>query len=212
METPAQRFGLQPEPLHINFGRLSQGDTVSAEFVLTTHYEGRVDIRDVGAGCSCQETNVTKRSLEPGEHAVVFVKWNVGSRRGPIQDAIWVNHSIPPKPGEVEAKLPWQMRLRLLADVRPEILYEPQAVSFQGGVPGTATVQLAAGNPTAFNVKAVRSNSKCLGAEYNSATKQIVVRYTPQNELDYGQSIGIAVDTDVQAEPILHIPVQIKKN
>ncbi len=209
LANPPKPTGLYPTPFEVDFDALKQGDTAQAEFVLTNHYDSSVEIREVQAGCSCQEASITKKLLDPGDQAIVTVKWQVGGRRGKVTDSIWVTHSIPGTQEDREAKQLGQLRLKLVADVQPEIAYDPVALTFRFGEPATATIQLKSGCRDRFTIKGVSSNSRCLSVVYFAPTQSVEVRYTPQDELDRGQGLEVLIDTDGEAEPRLHIPVRI---
>ncbi len=104
-----------------------------------------------------------------------------------------------------------QVKLHLRALVVPEIEYQPGRLEFTGGTPGLATLELAPGFRPTFEVRGVTITSRAVEAEYNPARKQVTVRYKPKGELDYGHGIQVLVETDGKAEPVLAIPVVIRR-
>jgi hypothetical protein len=203
---PPPAPGLIPDKAVHQAGEIGQGETVHLAFALKNTYPAPVEIKSVTAGCSCQQTAVERRYLEPGDQTTVSVQWMVGSRRGPVFDAIMVLHTIPGPRGQVAEG---RMALKIEANVAPDIEYSPKELKFEGGRPGIARITLAPGRQPRFKVLRTYSNSKAIVAVQDAQRREVEVRYTPTGELDFGTGVYIGVETDSKNEPHMRIPVSV---
>ncbi len=116
-------------------GQVHQGDSIEAIFHLFNGYAAPVAIEEVLGTCDCQNLDLTKQILEPGESATLTVQWRIGRLRGISSTGVLVTYLRPD--GRL-ARVP----LRMKADVIPDISYEPAFLTFQRQLPETKHVSL----------------------------------------------------------------------
>jgi hypothetical protein len=99
-------------------GEVYQGDTIETTFHLFNGYAAPVPIEEVLGTCDCQNLELSKQVLEPGDSATLKVQWRIGRLRGHSSTGVLVTYLRPD--GRL-ARVPLRMR----AEVTSDISYEP---------------------------------------------------------------------------------------
>ena len=84
------------ETLRYNFGDITQGETVSHQFVFTNTGEGDLIISNAKGSCGCTVPKWPKKPIAPGEKAEIKVTFNSSGREGKQKKTVTlVTNAIP---------------------------------------------------------------------------------------------------------------------
>ena len=84
------------ETLRCNFGDITQGETVSHQFVFTNTGEGDLIISNAKGSCGCTVPKWPKKPIAPGEKAEIKVTFNSSGREGKQKKTVTlVTNAIP---------------------------------------------------------------------------------------------------------------------
>ena len=84
------------ETLRYNFGDITQGETVSHQFVFTNTGEGNLIISNAKGSCGCTVPKWPKKPITPGEKAEIKVTFNSSGREGKQKKTVTlVTNAIP---------------------------------------------------------------------------------------------------------------------
>ena len=84
------------ETLRYNFGDITQGETVSHQFVFTNTGEGDLIISNAKGSCGCTVPKWPKKPISPGEKAEIKVTFNSSGREGKQKKTVTlVTNAIP---------------------------------------------------------------------------------------------------------------------
>lgn len=94
--TQAPRLKIE-NPVH-DFGKISQGASVSKEFVITNTGKEELNIRMTRASCGCTASKPEKNDLKPGESSTIKVTFNPEGKDGDQSEFILVFSNDPSNP------------------------------------------------------------------------------------------------------------------
>jgi len=84
------------ETLRYNFGDITQGETVSHQFIFTNTGEGDLIISNAKGSCGCTVPKWPKKPIVPGEKAEIKVTFNSSGREGKQKKTVTlVTNAIP---------------------------------------------------------------------------------------------------------------------
>lgn len=84
-------------PVH-DFGTIRQGESVTANFVITNNGKEELNIRQTRATCGCTASKPEKSTLKPGESSNIKVTFNSTGRSGEQSKTIFVFSNDPTNP------------------------------------------------------------------------------------------------------------------
>jgi Protein of unknown function (DUF1573) len=115
-----------------DFGTHPHGAQLVHRFTITNIYAVRMDISSVKSGCGCVTAEAEKTSLEPRESTDIIVRMDARRFTGP--KTVGVRVSVGPE-------FRSSAELRVTANSRPDVVFNPGEVNF-GSVPhGTSPTQ-----------------------------------------------------------------------
>jgi hypothetical protein len=85
------------EKVH-DFGKVEQGASVSANFILKNNGKSDLNIRKTHASCGCTLASLEKNVIAPGEELKLGVTFNSSGRRGNQQKSITIYSNDPATP------------------------------------------------------------------------------------------------------------------
>jgi hypothetical protein len=120
------------EGLTHDFGSVPRGAQLLHRFTLTNIYAVRMEITEIKSGCGCVTADATKRVLEPRESTTIDVKMDAHRFIGSKSVAIRVT---------VGPEFISSAELRVTANCRPDIVFNPGEVNLGTVVRGTTPSQ-----------------------------------------------------------------------
>ncbi len=170
-----QQEGLAVDRAVHDFGRLYQGDTVTASFVLTNNTADPIEILCVRPRCDCTTTSLDHCRLDPGELVSLTTIWKIGASRGQTSTTLWIEYEQgPPADRHI-----WQRPLSLAADVLPDIVYTPSELNFSRGNAATKRVVFSPGRLKEFQLLEAYSTHRAFDAQLLADNSAVKVSYDP---------------------------------
>jgi len=192
------------EPLAHDFGVVRQGTTATVTFHLTNTASRPLRILQVVSGCDCTSAEIPQRPLDAGESVELPVTWKAGSRRGRVASDLLIFSSL------AEEKLV-QTRLRLEADVDPDVAYDPPDLVFEEGRAEDRMVTFSPKAMKTLVVSEAYSTHRAFSAEVLPGTTRVRVAFDPRQwESDIGTAYVI-VQTNSPNEPQCRVPLVVRK-
>jgi hypothetical protein len=142
-----------------DFGKVTGGDTVKAEFIFTNIGERTLEVMDVHPGCGCTTAGDSTRKVEPGKTGVIPLQLNTTSLVGDVIKTAAVSCNDPETP---------QLTLQLKASVWRPIEVSPQIAIMPlttESPSNAASVKIINNIDTPLEVSDVASSSPAFGAE-----------------------------------------------
>ena len=164
---------LQIAPSAYDFGRVPQFSVQDAVFQVTNHFPRTVVIREIAKSCGCSATEIEPRVIAPGGTAKLTVRWKVGDRRGAYQETIVLIACFDAvtEPVALTQKLP------LVADVIPEIDFEPREIRIAASTASQGIVTVRSG-PTLENLKLLKVESTLAGLTAKLGSAPLTLEYS----------------------------------
>ncbi len=103
-----------PQTQH-DFGKITQGDVVSHDFIIINTGGDTLVIEEVRAGCGCTAVSPEKKSLLPGEQTKILVSFDSKGRKGHQQKYVYVTSNDKETP---------ELRLSFTADIKEPLMGE----------------------------------------------------------------------------------------
>jgi hypothetical protein len=119
--------------LNHDFGSVPRGAQLSHRFVITNIYAVRMEITSLKSGCGCVSATAAKRVLEPRESTTIDVTMDARRFTGPKTVGI----TITVGPDYISSA-----QLRVSANSRADIVFNPGQVSFGTVTRGQAATQI----------------------------------------------------------------------
>ena len=157
------------EPVQ-DLGELRQADKGHATFRLRNRYDQSLKILGVKSDCGCSDIVIAEKELAPSAETTVSAVWHTGERRGKTGVKLMAVYELADKRQSFR-------ELAICGDVRPEIEYAPNEVTFAEKSPGERTVKLTPGKAEAFSVPRVYCSHRSLTAEWRPASSEVAVTY-----------------------------------
>lgn len=89
------------ESSEFEFGKITQGESVSYDFVFTNTGKSDLVIRKIKASCGCTATNPEKMVIKPGEKSKISTTFNSRGKRGRQNKTITVITNDPTSPNTI---------------------------------------------------------------------------------------------------------------
>lgn len=195
---------LRADPPVLDFGEVGQRETLTATVNLINSFDQAVQIVDLGRRCSCSETELSAKSVEPGQQVVMSVRWRIGTRRGTAHEELEVLYRTAT--GDM-ATAP----VRLVATVLPDVALQPEDLpAFEAGRPSSSTIKVLPGRAGAVNVKGAATNHSAFTAKADAVRNEVTVTFDPSVSGADGPNIVLTVLTDNPVASELQIPIQVK--
>ncbi len=131
---PAQGWAekMFKEGLTRDFGSVPRGAQLLHRFPITNIYAVRMEITGIAPGCSCVTATASKRVLEPRETAYIDINMDARRFTGPKSVAVRVT---------VGPEYISSAEIRVSANSRADIVFNPGEVNLGTVAPGTAPAQ-----------------------------------------------------------------------
>jgi hypothetical protein len=85
------------KPLH-DFGKISQSDIVTTDFIFRNEGKKELNIRKTDSTCGCTVAALEKTTLMPGEEGKITLRFDPKGRRGQQQKSITIFSNDPKAP------------------------------------------------------------------------------------------------------------------
>src|SRR5271166_3928108 len=112
-----------------DFGSVPRGAQLLHRFPITNIYAVRMDITGIVPGCGCITATASKRVLEPRETAYIDINMDARKFTGPKSVLIKVT---------VGPDYTSSADIKVTANSRPDIVFNPGEINLGAVVPGTA--------------------------------------------------------------------------
>jgi hypothetical protein len=122
---PRQTGLVATEPVH-QFGELRQGVVTTHEFTLVNRCDSPIVITEIVKSCACTKAELSETSLAAGQRTVLKVEYQTGRNRERTRVGLLVKYHL-------EDGRSFHTDLWLVADVLPDIVYEPLRLEFDEG-------------------------------------------------------------------------------
>ncbi len=185
-------------------GYVAQGSLARHEFTVTNRSRRPVHLLGVETSCSCTSVNFQPAHLAPGESHRVPIDFSVGESRGLTTTQASVMYRID---GERETR---SLRLRLTANVLPDIEISHSAIRFERGSPYRKMVRLTSGILDSFEVIRVDCTHRCFLASAETVAQNevaVVVEMEPSCWKGDSKMATLVIATNSQAQPLIEIPL-----
>lgn len=182
-------------------GELRQG-TVATSFDLFNQSSTSLHILHVLQSCDCAEVKVPAKEVVASEHVKLDCVWDTRGKRGRATTSLAVVYK---KAGADKTQ---SLRLRLLANVVPEVVYSPTELVFHHGVNESKTIGLSCKSQDGFAI----SRAYCTQGAFqvNSCSgDSVVVSFDPALWPGGWSSYNLVVETNNSVEPTCVIPLRV---
>jgi len=204
MSRPSTQEALRAINSVHDFGKIEQG-LVSTSFVLINESSHSVRIVGVGKSCDCAETKISTEEIGPSEKVNLDCTWDVRGKRGDSATLLHVAYE------GARADQRSSCMLKLVADVIPELLYNPEKLVFQTGLPETKTVRFSSKSVSDLSLTNAYCSQRAFRAEFHPDTLDVKVHFDPASfHTDPGFVCHqLTVETNSQNEWQCRIPITV---
>ncbi len=186
-----------------DLGQLRQGAVVPIDFELTNRGRCSLVLKRVFKSCTCAEAELAQGALEPGESTTLKAVLQTGVARGAFAMRLGVAYQ---QEGTEEAFLP----LQVVAEVTPDIQYDPQVVEFVGEE-RTKVVTFSWDYDGEAPVKWAGPSHRAFRAEVRPDRATVDVTFDRQQwPASEAPAVDLVVQTASKNESILRIPMRVK--
>jgi hypothetical protein len=192
---------LAVEPV-LKLGERSQGEVIDAEFVLVNHCKCDIEIVNVVKSCSCSAYELAKSSLQSGEKTTLKVKWRTHASRGDFYSDLAIVYDKSDGGRDTS-------RVRLEADVVPDIRYEPVRLSFETGKKGEQVVAFFPGHQPDVTVVRAYCTHRAFQAQMHADSSGVRVTFDPALWPPDGPRVDLVVETTSPNEPVCRLPLVV---
>jgi hypothetical protein len=196
---------LQAVPTTYNCGTIHQGVTAKANFHLTNKSSGPLRIVDILFPCTCTSSTIRKRTLNPGDSVELEVTWKVGDRRNKTSTDLLVLSTL----GD---KTLLRTRLTLIADVDPDINYDPPELIFEEGIPQEQNITLCPNVMKDLTVLEAYCTNMAFTASLVPEKAQVRVAFAPSQWHNDTRSSQLIVRTSSPNQPVCRIPLIVRSS
>jgi hypothetical protein len=123
------------DAVHLNLGELEQNTTAPLQYQLTNHFNEPVQLLQATAGCSCIETKLSHKELQPGESATIDIKYQTGKQRGAVVGEV---HFLFRNPDGLDV----YHRLTYQATVKTDVKFAPGLEPWTIGTSGKQLIKV----------------------------------------------------------------------
>ena len=199
-ETSATQEPLRVNPTTYNCGILRQGATAKATFHLTNTAAVPLRIADILLRCGCTSSEISKKLLDPGETADLEITWEVGSRRNETSTNLLILSTL-------EDKKLFQTRLELVANVDPDVNYNPVELVFEENQPQERIVTFNPNGMKTLVLSEAFSTNRAFKTTLSPEKRQVSVAFDPRRwHSDIGV-VHLVVRTNSPNEPECRVPL-----
>ena len=184
----SMRMALRPDPSgrlivaepYVYVGKVPRGGTGLGEFVVCNDTGLPVHLNDAKPTYPCTVIGFKPRTLEQGEVFRFGGEYKVGSARGRSYASIMLNYSLPRGVSSRTSTI----ELRLVADIEPDYLVEPQRLEFGPRSRSSQTLTITPNRLANLEISTVELSRAAFSARLRDATtgsktRRIEVTYDP---------------------------------
>jgi hypothetical protein len=199
--TPRVAEGLVVNPPVHDFGTVSQGDTLPAEFVVTNNYRRPVVLTELTKHCSCVQPTAAKTTLAPGESTTIQVGYRTLGKRGRVSETLGILY-------QVGAELAVQ-NYGLRAEVVPDVVAVPEEVRSGGDRLREQVVTLKFRDP-AIGLKVAKAycSAEAVATTLSADGQSVTVSYDPSVRVATGLDHKLFIRLTGGMQQWIEVPVQ----
>jgi hypothetical protein len=185
-----------------DLGKVPQGSQFETRFKLRNSISGEINLLTVLKSCACLSPELSKSTLAPGEETELVVQWRSGAFRGRSASDLIVVYV------DAEGKRRGS-RLRITADVIPDVDYSPASLVFQSGQKASREIIFKPGGQKALSLLTAACTHRAFQARLDVERGKVDVAFNPDEWPDEDASVELIIQTNSPNEPILRIPLRV---
>jgi hypothetical protein len=202
----AESRTLEADEATIDVGTFGQGEVAHLRFTLTNHGKQPVKLLRIDPSCGCTKARPSREHIPPGESVTIQADWELGGSRGETSTQLSVAFI---EDDAEELEILW---LTAVADVQPDIHFQPTQVQFTLGTPAESVVQLIPGRMQEFKVLDAWSSTPGILVQPLVGRREIMVSFDPTGwkpSKRVGQQPLISIKTNSPNEPVINVPIRL---
>jgi hypothetical protein len=196
--------GVRVLPQTYNFGEVDQHVTLVTQFQVKNESSNTITVESIVKGCSCSETEISPKTIPPGESGILRVRWQVGNRRGLCSEGLSLLYCMD---GTQYHATPIEIR----ATVQPTIIANPGLIEFGASVRSTVRVEMSNRLGGAFRILKAIGSHPAIRVQTDIATNVVDVTFDPSEKGWDSHLLIIKVLTDCERESEFLLPVRINR-
>lgn len=153
-----------------DWGMVLEGASLSHDFILKNIGDQVLNVKKVKAGCGCVSAKISRKSIDPGEEAIVTVEYRGRPLTSKEVLQVWVETNDPQNPVTT---------LVMTGRVQLQVFWYPAAVSFfceQGGTDRSRVVEVVTDFVDEFVIEEVATSSEKISVSLDKSPKGITCK------------------------------------
>lgn len=201
-QNPSTEAVLEVTQPVIDFDVQGQGQVLTGEFDFMNTGLGTIQVLDVVSSCDCASVEPRSFVLSHDDKVQVIVKWRTGLNRGPSGTNLWVHYEKTPG-------IRFQKKLRLQANIEPDIQYEPTKLVFTAGISSHSIIKFYEGKLKSAIISEVSVTHKAFSiTRIQDRIIEIKFDSALWTEID-PPDVWLLAKTNSLNEPLCRIPLAV---